>query len=281
MIGVVVDSNSQLPGSLGERYGIEVVPLTVTVNGVEHFEGVDLTPQAFYAAWDGAEAPTITTSQPSPGQFVEAYQRLIERGCTEILSVHVTEAMSGTLNSARLAAQMVDVPVRLVDSGTASFGISCCAWAAAEAIAGGVDIESAAVIAEQRAGALGTTFIVGIPQLIARSGRVDGASVAAAANDGIPVLAMSGGELTVVRSVTTVEAAVAAMTGYALGWAPSSPAGLRIAIGTSDVTSESVSTDLDNALRGHPALSEAPVHYTIGPSVGAHTGPGTSGLFVF
>ena len=107
------------------------------------------------------------------------------------------------------------------------------------------------------------------------------ASVAAAANDGIPVLAMSGGELTVVRSVTTVEAAVAAMTGYALGWAPSSPAGLRIAIGTSDVTSESVSTDLDNALRGHPALSEAPVHYTIGPSVGAHTGPGTSGLFVF
>ena len=170
MIGVVVDSNSQLPGSLGERYGIEVVPLTVTVNGVEHFEGVDLTPQAFYAAWDGAEAPTITTSQPSPGQFVEAYQRLIERGCTEILSVHVTEAMSGTLNSARLAAQMVDVPVRLVDSGTASFGISCCAWAAAEAIAGGVDIESAAVIAEQRAGALGTTFIVGIPQLIARSG---------------------------------------------------------------------------------------------------------------
>ena len=281
MIGVVVDSNSQLPGSLSERYGIEVVPLTVTVNGVEHFEGVDLTSQAFYAAWDGAEAPTITTSQPSPGQFVEAYQRLIERGCTEILSVHVTEAMSGTLNSARLAAQMVDVPVRLVDSGTASFGISCCAWAAAEAIAGGVDIESAAVIAEQRAGALGTTFIVGIPQLIARSGRVDGASVAAAANDGIPVLAMSGGELTVVRSVTTVEAAVAAMTGYALGWAPSSPAGLRIAIGTSDATSESVSTDLDNALRGHPALSEAPVRYTIGPSVGAHTGPGTSGLFVF
>ena len=76
MIGIVVDSNSQLPGSLAERYGIEVVPLTVTVNGVEHLEGVDLTHQAFYAAWDEAEAPTITTSQPSPGQLVEAYQRL-------------------------------------------------------------------------------------------------------------------------------------------------------------------------------------------------------------
>jgi DegV family protein with EDD domain len=281
MIGIVVDSNSQLPRSLAERYGIEVVPLTVTVNGAEHLEGVNLTHEAFYAAWDDNKGPLVTTSQPSPGQFVEAYQRLIERGCTEILSVHIADAMSGTLNSARLAAQIVDVPVRLVDSGTASFGISCCAWAAAEVIADGADVEAAAVIAEERAGALGTTFIVGVPQLIARSGRADGACVEEAANDGIPVLSMAGGDLVVLSTVTTVEAAVAAMTQYALGWTPSSPAGLRVAIGTSDVTSASVSAQLTNALRGHPALAEEPVQYAIGPSVGAHTGPGTSGLFVF
>lgn len=281
MIGIVVDSNSQLPDSLAERYGIEVVPLTVTVDGVDHLEGLDLTHRAFYAAWDDGKAPTITTSQPSPGRFVEAYQRLVERGCTEILSVHIAEAMSGTLNSARLAARMVDVPVRLVDSGTASFGISCCAWAAAESIVEGADVESAAVIAEERAGVLGATFIVGVPQLIARSGRADGAGVEAASNDGIPVLAMSGGNLAVLGTVATVEAAVAAMTEYALGWTPSSPDGLRVAIGTSDVTSASVSADLTEALQGHPALAEEPVQYTIGPSVGAHTGPGTSGLFVF
>jgi DegV family protein with EDD domain len=281
MIGIVVDSNSQLPSSLAERYGIEVVPLTVTVDGVEHLEGVDLTNEAFYAAWDGGKAPTVTTSQPSPGKFVEAYRRLIERGCSEVLSVHIAEAMSGTLNSARLAAQMVDVPVRLVDSGTASFGISCCAWAAAEAIADGADVESAAVIAEERAGALGTTFIVGVPQLIERSGRADGAGVEAASNDGIPVLSMAGGDLAVLATVQTVEAAVAAMTEYTLGWTPSSQGGLRVAIGTSDMTSASVSADLTDALRGHPALAEELVQYAIGPSVGAHTGPGTSGLFVF
>ncbi|MFT4865660.1 MAG: DegV family protein with EDD domain [Ilumatobacter sp.] len=281
MIGVVVDSNSQLPGSLAERYGIEVVPLTVTVNGVDHLEGVDLTSRAFYASWDDGKVPTITTSQPSPGQFVAAYQRLAARGCTEILSVHIAEAMSGTLNSARLAAQMVDVPVRLVDSGTASFGISCCAWAAADAIADGADVESAALIAEERAGVLGTTFIVGVPQLMERSGRADGAGVEAASNVGIPVLSMTGGDLAVLATVQTVEAAVAAMTEYALGWTPSAPAGLRVAIGTSDMASALVSADLADALRGRPALAEEPVHYTIGPSVGAHTGPGTSGLFVF
>lgn len=281
MIGIVVDSNSQLPTSLAERYGIDVVPLTITVDGVDHLEGVDLTNQAFYAAWDGGKVPTIVTSQPSPGQFVEAYQRLIERGCTEILSVHITDTMSGTLNSARLAAQMVDVPVRLVDSGTASFGISCCAWAAAEAIADGADVESAAVIAEARADVLGTTFIVGAPQLVERSGRADGAGVEAASSEGIPVLSMSAGDLAVLDTVTTVEAAVVAMTEYALGWTPSSPHGLRVAIGTSDISSAAVSADLTDALRGHQALAEAPVQYTIGPSVGAHTGPGTAGLFVF
>jgi len=71
------------------------------------------------------------------------------------------------------------------------------------------------------------------------------------------------------------------MADYALGWTPSSPDGLRVAIGTSDVLSGVVSAALTEALSGHSALAEAPVQYTIGPSVGAHTGPGTAGLFVF
>jgi len=281
MIGICVDSNSQLPAALVVRYGIEVVALTVTVDGVDHLEGIDITDAAFYAAWNDGKAPTVETSQPSPGQFVEAYQRLAARGCTEILSIHITDSMSGTLNSAGIAARMVDVPVRLVDSGTVSFGISCCAWAAAEAIADGADLQDAAAIAEQRAAALGTTFVVGVPQLVERSGRADGAGVQDAADQGIPVLSMAGGKLEVIDTVTSMADAVSAMVEYAMHWAPSSSAGLRVAIGTSDHSSAPVSAALTDALRDHPALAEAPVQYTIGPSVGAHTGPGTAGLFVF
>jgi DegV family protein with EDD domain len=281
MIGLCVDSNSQLPASLAERFGIVVVPLTVTIDGVDHLEGVDLTGADFYAAWNGGRTPIITTSQPSPGQFVAAYQQLVDRGATEILSIHVADAMSGTLNSARLAVHSTPVPVRLVDSRTASFGISCCVWAAATAIEAGATIEAAASVAGARSAALGSSFIVGVPQLTERSGRARGAGVEAAAMSGIPVLSMAGSDIAVLDTVVTVDAAVAAMTEYALGWTPSSPDGLRVAIGTSDVSSGAVSAALTDALRGHPALAEAPVQYTIGPSVGAHTGPGTSGLFVF
>jgi len=281
MIGICVDSNSQMPASLAARFGIEVVALTVTIDGIDHLEGVDITDTEFYAAWEDGRTPTISTSQPSPGRFGVAYQQLADRGATEILSIHVAEAMSGTFNSARLAARTAPVPVTLVDSGTASFGITCCAWAAADAIALGASIDEAAEIASARSNKLGAAFIVGVPQLTERSGRATAAGVEAAAEHGIPVLSMSGSDIVVLDTVTTVDATVSAMVDYALGWTPSGSDGLRIAVGTSDSTSAGVSRALTVALAGNDALAEAVVQYTIGPSVGAHTGPGTAGLFVF
>ena len=104
MIGLVVDSNSQLPAELAERFAIEVVPLTVSIDGTEYLEGVDLDADGFYAAWEGGHTPEISTSQPAPGEFVAAYTRLADRGVTEILSIHIAAAMSGTLNAARIAS---------------------------------------------------------------------------------------------------------------------------------------------------------------------------------
>lgn len=280
MIGIVVDSNSQMPAELAERFGIEIIPLTVTVDGNDYQEGVDLDADEFYAFWTDAHTPTIETSQPSPGAFVAAYDRLKSAGVTEILSIHITESMSGTINSARLAAGMVDVAVRLVDTGTASFGISCCAWAAADAIADGADVEAAAVVAEQRAAGLHTTFVVGVPALIDRSGRGGDVAVESASNDGVPVLAMTGPDMSVLATVSDLDAAVDAMFADALAWPTSSTDGLRIAIGTSDESSAPMSHALTAALTGHETVAEV-LQYCIGPSVGAHTGPGTSGLFVF
>lgn len=278
MIGLVVDSNSQIPGSLVDRYDVEVVPLTVTLDGVEHLEGVDLDADRFYAAWADGAAPEVTTSQPAPGAFIDAYHRLAERGADEILSVHIAESMSGTLNSARIATDSVGLPVRLVDTGTVSFGISCCAWAAAEAIAAGADLEAAASVAERQAVGIHTSFVVGVPALLDRSGRVGGVQVEREAVEGIPVLAMTGPDFFVLDTVTDLEAAIEVMVADALA-RPSGSAGLRIAIGTSDESSRPMSDALTVAL-DHPSVGEL-VQYRIGPSVGAHTGPGTAGLFVF
>lgn len=280
MIGVVVDSSSQLPPDMAGRLGIDVVPLTVTVDGVDHLEGVDLFADDFYAHWTTEHTPTIETSQPAPGRFAATYQRLAECGATSILSVHVAESMSGTLNSARLAADMATVPVRLVDTGTASFGVACCAWAAAEAIGEGADLDEAEAVASARAAQLRTSFVVGVPQLIDRSGRAVGLDVEDAAGAGVPVLAMSGAELSILVTAEDLDTAVGAMVADALACPPSSAAGLRIAVGTSDVSSRPLAAALTEALSGHVQVAEV-VEYRIGPSVGAHTGPGTAGLFVF
>ncbi|MFK8024068.1 MAG: DegV family protein [Ilumatobacter sp.] len=280
MIGIVVDSNSQMPASLAERFGIAVVPLTVIVDGVEYSEGVDLSADAFYGAWTGDHEPKVETSQPSPGSFLDAYRATVDRGATEILSVHVAASMSGTLNAARVAAALVDVPVRLVDTGTASFGVSCAAWAAADAVADGAGLERAARLAEQQAASLRTSFIVGVPRLVDRSGRASGVGVEGAASEGIPVLAMAGGDLCVLDTVFDVGAAVRVMVEDALAWPTSGDSGRRIAVGSSDDSSRAVSRALTAALDGHLDVAEV-VQYRIGPSIGAHTGPGTAGLFVF
>ena len=103
MIGLVTDSNAQLPEELAGRYAVEIVPLTVTVDGVPYLEAVDIDADAFYARFDSGR-PRVTTAQPSPGQFAAASEAVAARGATEILSVHIGSSVSGTVNAARLAS---------------------------------------------------------------------------------------------------------------------------------------------------------------------------------
>ncbi len=110
MIGLVTDSNAQLPPELIERYHVEVVPLSVTIDGETFLEGVDLDADGFYARFEGGGRPEVSTAQPSPGRFAQVFEELAGRGVTEILAVHVGSSVSGTLNSARLAAADSLVP---------------------------------------------------------------------------------------------------------------------------------------------------------------------------
>ncbi len=281
MIGLCTDSSSQLPADLAERFGVEIVPVTVTVDGEDHLEGVDLDADTFYARFGPGHVPVVSTSQPSPGQFALAYDDLVARGATEILSIHVGAAVSGTLNSARLAARTAAVPVRLVDSGTASFGIGCCVWAAALAIGEGASLDDAAEVAEELAPRIGNVFIVGGLDLIRAGGR--GADALSAANiaDGIPVLSLVDGQVRVVGRAATIDEAVDSMAGAVLDWGgPDRGSGLRVAIGFADRQAAPIGAALDAAVRRSPAVTEV-VHYRVGPSVGAHTGPGTAGAFYF
>jgi DegV family protein with EDD domain len=271
-IGLVTDSNAQLPPELIERYGVEVVPITVVIDGEEHAEGVDLTADDFYARFEGA-TPDVSTSQPNPGQFASAYQRSADAGADEILSVHVGADLSGTFNSARLAAGSSPVPVRLVDTGTASFGVSCCLWEAAEAIGHGAALEEAARIAEETADTVGNVFVVQALDLARKGGRVD---LATDESEGVPVVSAKGADLAVVGMAADLDEAVTIMTDFALDWGED----LRVAVGVADAQAAGMSEAMADRLDGHTSVREI-VQYRVGPSVGVHTGPGTAGGFFY
>ena len=279
MIGLCVDSNAQLPDELQERYGVEIVALTVTVDGRDYQEGVDLDADEFYArfataAAAGGDPPVVTTAAPSPGRFAAAYEALAARGATEILSVHLGSNASGTVNSARLAAADSRVPVRIVDTGTASFAISCCLWEAASAIDHGASLAESAAIAESVAARCTNVFVVGALELARAGGRL-GAEV----TDGlgaVPVLSLVDGRIQAVAHVATVEDAAEAMATFIRA----SGIGLRVGIGLADRESSPVREALETRLTASAEVREV-VRYRVGPSVAAHTGPGTAGAVAY
>lgn len=271
---LVTDSNAQLPEELASRYGVTVVPLTVTVGGRPYLEGVEMDADAFYELFEAGATPEVATSQPSPGQFAEAYRRVAEGGATEILSIHIGAQISGTCNSARLAAATSPVPVRLVDTGTASFGIACCVWEAAATLASGGSVDEAAAVATQLGPDIGNVFTVRALDLARAGGRLadDAGSDATA----IPVLSLVAGEMKVVAEVTDLSSAADAMASHVLG----SGSSLRVGLGRADAGAEPLCRALHERLVGVAAVREV-VRYRVGPSVGAHTGPGTVGAFFY
>lgn len=274
MIRIVTDSNAQVPDELRDRFGVAVVPLTVVVDGVEHAEGEDLDADSFYDRFAAGTVPQVSTSQPSPGRFAATYAALAEEGATEILSIHIGSAVSGTLNSARIAAQSSPVPVRLVDTGTASFGIACCVWEAAEALAAGAPADEAIELAETVGATVGNVFVVRALDLARAGGRLAGTVSAADAR--IPVLSLVGGEIRAVGEAHDVAEAAEVMAAYARAWGER----LRCAVGVADAGAAPLWRALEERLRGAPEVQEV-VRYRIGPSVGVHTGPGTAGAFFY
>jgi DegV family protein with EDD domain len=275
VIGLVTDSNAQLPGDLRERYQIAVVPLTVVVDGHPYQEGVDITAAEFYERL--ASGASVSTAAPSPGAVLTAYEQLAAAGATEILSIHIGSNTSATVNAVSVAAGSSPVPVEIVDTGTASFAVACCVWAAGEVLAAGGDLTHAADVARHVADQVGNVFIVGALDLARRGGRLaaDGAALTAA-GEGLPVLALSEGKMRAVGRVHDVESAVDAMTDYLVEAAD----GAAQRVGVGDALTPELAGEYAARLAARPEVAEL-VRYEIGPSVGAHTGAGTIGACFF
>lgn len=170
-VAVVTDSGADLPASEAERLGIHIVPVRLSLGGREYLDGVSLTPTEFYRMLEESDSAP-QTSQPPPGDFRRVYELLTGHGY-QVISVGLSEALSGTTQAARSAARRVGRgEVRVLDSRNASCGQGLLAMVAAEAAAQGMAIDDIMRLLERL---LPGTITMAIPDDLApavRGGRV-------------------------------------------------------------------------------------------------------------
>ncbi len=137
-VGLVVDSTCDLGPEWLAQHDIVMVPLKVLFGDTTYLDWIDLTPEAFYEKL--STSPVLPkTSQPSPADFSVVYSALAEQGCDEIVSIHLTAALSGTFESATLAATGCSIPVRVIDTHIVSAGYALVVQAALDARDAGGD----------------------------------------------------------------------------------------------------------------------------------------------
>ncbi len=127
-IKIVTDSSCDLPHDYFATYDIGVVPINIRFGDRDYLEGETIHAAEFYRLIE-ANGVLPKTSQPSVGQFVERYLEWARQGFDTILSIHVASTLSGTLNSARLAALQVADKIKVIPfdtlAGSAAMGFMC------------------------------------------------------------------------------------------------------------------------------------------------------------
>jgi len=254
---ICTDSSAQLPPALAARCGAIVVPISIAIDD-RAVDEPELDVDDFYVSLGSGRR--VTTSQPSPARFAEAYAAAAERGASEVVSIHVGGALSGTVQSAELAAREAPLPVRVIDTGTASFGVAVCVLAAADVLADGGSAADVADAVGRLVPAIGNVFVAAPPA----HGRIEAAARP-------QILSLVGPTAQSLGTVTSPAEAVPTMAGHirAQGGSP------RVAVG---YAAASVGPAAD-ALVAALAEVEDVLRYRVGPSVGAHTGGSSFGAF--
>jgi DegV family protein with EDD domain len=175
-IRVVTDSACDLPQALADQLGIRIVPLTIRFGREEFVDRLDLTPAEFWARC--ADSPVLPeTAAPAPGQFELAYRGLVDEGADGVVVVSLSSQLSGTMQSAQLAANAVygDIPVDVVDSRSVTTGLGMIAVAAARLARQGAKLEEVAGLARDLARRTHVWATLDTLDYLKKGGRIGGA----------------------------------------------------------------------------------------------------------
>jgi DegV family protein with EDD domain len=274
-VAVVTDSTAYLPPGVGQSLGIGEVPLHVVLGGRTGAETVEISPAQVAEAL-AERRMSVSTSRPTPAEFVEAYRRA--GSC--VVSVHLSASLSGTFEAAQLAAQEVageGIEVRVVDSQLLAMGLGFAVIAASRAAAEGAEVEEVERRAREVAASTDMLFYVDTLEHLRRGGRIGAAAALVGTALAVkPLLHVVDGRIAPLEKVRTASKALARLEEIAVQRAGDGP----VDVAVHHLAAQEKAAQLAERLRARlPALGD--LHLSeVGAVVGAHVGPGLLGVVV-
>lgn len=270
-VAVVVDSTAYIPQDWVKKYHLTVIPLVVIWGKEELRDDVDITAHEFFIRLQTADTMP-STSQPTPDAFQKVYQELFSQGY-DILSVHISSKLSGTINSAEQAKKMLpDANIEIVDSLSTIMGCGWPAVIAARAAQAGKDLEECKKIAENTREHIYTVFAVDTLEFLHRGGRIGGAQhLVGTALNLKPILELQNGSIESLEKVRTRKKSLNRLAELVVEKIGSQQ---PVYMGIAHANAEPEAKQLLEAIKEKITIKESAVTY-VSPAIGTHTGPGT------
>ncbi|MCI5992522.1 MAG: DegV family protein [Clostridiales bacterium] len=278
-IKLIIDSASDIPVSYAKEHGMTYLPLPVTIGEKQYLSGVDITPQAFYEILIESDCLPVT-SQVSPFAFEQAFRTAIEQGDTPV-AITLSSKLSGTYQSACIAAANFGGQAFVVDSMNVSLGQAILVYYAERLIAQGISAPALVSELDRAKQKIKVVALLDTLEYLKKGGRI---SAATAVVGGIlsikPVVSVVNGEVQLIgkaRGSKQGNNLLNEMVANSHGVDFSMPLTLAFS-GLSDALLQKYIADSHQLWEGR--VSNLPV-LTIGATIGTHAGPGAIGVAFF
>lgn len=275
-IAFITDSTAYLDKEYTQKHNVRVVPLNLHWGEDLYKDNVNITPEAFYSRL--AEADVLpTTSQPSAGEFLEAYEEMAKQA-DELIVPLISSGISGTVDSAMMAAkEFKKVPVHVVDSKTTSAGLSLLVKAMVAAAESGSQANEVLELGERIVQDARIFIVVDTLKYLHMGGRIGGASAfLGSALDLKPILTLTEeGKIDALEKVRTKKKAVKRLIELAVEKAGGKPAHVGVIHAEARAEAESLKKELEAQIN----CLDCEI-YIISPVIGTHVGPGALAVAV-
>lgn len=272
-VQLVTDSTSDLPMHYREEFGVHVVPLSINFEDESYLDGVDLTPQEYVERLRSSDK-LPTTAQPTVDQFQSAFRKAIDADM-DVLCITISSGLSGTVNSARLAAEQLGSDrIRVVDSLAGSMQLGWLVIETARAIQGGASLEVAEEVALRNRDKVFFFALLETLDYVYKGGRIGRGSHMVGSALGVkPIVVLHEGKAVPLERVRTWKKAVNRMMELAVAKGKL----LDVAVMHCDNLEEA--TKLLQQMKSNYPDANYEIVYT-GTTVSTYAGPGAIGLMI-